>query len=70
MTQTVAVPAAVAVPAGAVVAVAAASVAATVAAAGSWTAGAMRVVLPAALVGLLLGALALRAERRLAPQAA
>lgn len=45
-------------------------IAATVAAAGSWTAGAMRVVLPAALVGLLLGALALRAERRLAPQAA
>ena len=45
-------------------------IAATVAAAGSWTAGAMRVVLPAALLGLLLGALALRAERRLAPHAA
>lgn len=45
-------------------------IAAAVAAAGSWTVGALRVVLPAAVVGLLLGVFARRAERRLLPRAA
>lgn len=43
-------------------------IAATVASAGSWVEGAGRVVLPAALIGLLLGLLSARAERRLAEQ--
>lgn len=45
-------------------------IAALVASAGSWMAGAGRVVLPAAAIGLLLGLLSLRAERKLVMQPA
>ena len=45
-------------------------IAASVAAAGSWTAGARFVVLPAALIGILLALAAVPAERRLAWRAA
>ena len=45
-------------------------IAALVASAGSWMAGAGRVVLPAAAIGLVLGLLSLRAERQLVMQPA